>query len=85
MTLGRVLAAYHATKSLAHLLEDDEMGPPLPGLDCLTCLARVGDDGTCWCSAAIGEAEYENEDFYDEPTCEFCGCSKSVWCEHDLL
>ena len=36
-------------------------------------------------SAAIGEAEYENEDFYDEPTCEFCGCSKSVWCEHDLL
>ena len=39
-------------------------------------------------TAAIGEAEYEDEDFYDEPSCEFCGCtscsdwcSKSVWCE----
>ena len=31
LTLGRVLAAYHATKSLAHLLEDEDMDLPLPG------------------------------------------------------
>ena len=103
LTLGRVLAAYHATKSLAHLLEDEDMDLPLSGLDCLTCLARVGDDGSCWCTClwtrgrpqgdavspmltvAIDEAEYEDENFYDEPTCEFCGCSESVWCEHELL
>ena len=36
-------------------------------------------------AVAIDEAVYENEDFYDEPTCEFCGCPESVWCEHELL
>ena len=70
LTLGRMLSEYHASKSPAcspagaHA-EDEAMTEEHPeaGLECLTCDAFVGDDGSCWCTClnAVGLIQGEHE------------------------
>ena len=70
LTLGRMLSEYHASKSPAWSpvgahAEDEVMTEEHPeaGLECLSCDAFVGDDGSCWCSClnAVGLIQGEHE------------------------